>query len=61
MMTTTVGRIKEVVEKLKEKNLKIPVIVGGASLNEKLAKELGADYYARNASEAVKILKSLGR
>ncbi|KHC93260.1 5-methyltetrahydrofolate--homocysteine methyltransferase [Thermotoga sp. Mc24] len=61
MMTTTVSRIKEVVEKLKEKNLKIPVIAGGASLNEKLAKELGADYYAKNASEAVKILKSLGR
>ncbi|PLV59022.1 homocysteine S-methyltransferase family protein [Thermotoga sp. KOL6] len=61
MMTTTVGKIKEVVEKLKEKGLKVPVIVGGASLNEKLAKELGADYYAKNASEAVKILKSIGR
>ncbi|MDK2785501.1 MAG: 5-methyltetrahydrofolate--homocysteine methyltransferase [Thermotoga sp.] len=61
MMTTTVGRIKEVVESLKKKGLKVPVIAGGASLNEKLAKELGADYYAKNASEAVKILKSLGR
>jgi len=61
MMTTTVGRIKDVVESLRKKGLKVPVIVGGASLNETLAKELGADYYAKNASEAVKILKSLGR
>jgi len=59
MMTTTVVRIREVVDELRRRNLTVPVIVGGASLNEKLAKELGADFYAKNASEAVRILKEL--
>ncbi len=57
MMTTTAPRISEVVELLRRKGLGIPVLVGGASLNEKLAEQLGADYYAKDASQGVKILK----
>ena len=59
MMTTTVLRIGEIVRELKRRNLKVPVIVGGASLNEKLSKELGADFYARNATDVVRFLKEL--
>ena len=59
MMTTTAPRISEVVKLMKEKGLDFPVLVGGASLNEKLAKELGADFYAKDASEGVRILKEI--
>lgn len=59
MMTTTVGRIGEVVELLKKKGLKVPVLAGGASVNEKIAEKLGVDYYCRNASDAVKVLSTL--
>ena len=61
MMTTTVLRIGEIVEELKKRNLRVPVIVGGASLNKNLSKELGADFYARNATDVVKYLKEIER
>jgi len=61
MMTTTVLRIGEIVKELKRRNLRVPVIVGGASLNENLSKELGADFYARNATDVVKYLKEIER
>lgn len=59
MMTTTAPRIREVVESLKGYNLTIVVIGGGASLDEKTARELGADYYAKDAADALRILKEL--
>ncbi len=59
MMTTTAPRISEVVRLLRERGIDVPVLVGGASLSEKLAKELGADFYAKDASQGVKILKEL--
>jgi len=61
MMTTTVLRIREIVEELKRRNLRVPVIVGGASLNENLSKELGADFYARSATDVVRFLKEIER
>ncbi len=61
MMTTTAPRIAEVVEKLKELGIAVPVLVGGASLNERLARELGADFYAKDASGGVKVLKEIER
>ena len=59
MMTTTAPRIKEVTEGLKKQNLKVVVIGGGASLDEKTAKTLGADFYAKDAVDALKILKKV--
>jgi 5-methyltetrahydrofolate--homocysteine methyltransferase len=59
MMTTTAPRIKEVVDEIRKRHIKIPVIVGGASLNESLAKELGADFYAKSATDAIKYLKQM--
>ncbi|MCL4407964.1 MAG: homocysteine S-methyltransferase family protein [Thermotogae bacterium] len=52
-------RIKDVTDEMKKRHLQIPVIVGGASLNESLAKELGADFYAKSATDAIKYLKEL--
>ncbi|WP_036225638.1 homocysteine S-methyltransferase family protein [Mesoaciditoga lauensis] len=59
MMTTTAPKIQETIEKMKEEGISLPVIVGGASLNEELAKDLGADFYAQNATDAVKALKNI--
>ena len=59
MMTTTAPKIQETIEKMKGEGISLPVIVGGASLNEELAKELGADFYAQNATDAVKALKNI--
>jgi len=38
---------------------KFKVIVGGAPVTEKWAKEVNADGYARNAGEAVELAKTL--
>lgn len=57
MMTTTVPRIKEVVESLGEHGVDVMVIGGGASLDEKTAKSVGADFYAKDAVDALRILK----
>ncbi|RKX43974.1 MAG: 5-methyltetrahydrofolate--homocysteine methyltransferase [Thermotogae bacterium] len=59
MMTTTIGRIGEVISLLKEKKIVVPVLAGGASVNEKVAAKMGVDHYCRNASDAVKVLASL--
>ena len=57
MMTTTAPKIKETIDVLKEKKIVLPVVVGGASMNEEVAKEFGADFYAKNATDALKFLE----
>ena len=42
MMTTTVGKIEEVVNELKKLSIKVKVIAGGASMTENLLKPLAA-------------------
>ncbi|HEW91283.1 MAG TPA: cobalamin-binding protein [Thermotogaceae bacterium] len=61
LLTTTMLQMKEVIEKLKENGLrdKVKIMVGGAPVTEEYAKEIGADIYADNASEAVRIAKGL--
>ncbi|MDI3473226.1 MAG: hypothetical protein PWQ48_1507 [Thermotogaceae bacterium] len=61
LLTTTMLQMKEVIEKLNEKGLKdkVKVMVGGAPVTEEYAKEIGADIYASNASEAVRIAKEI--
>lgn len=56
MMTTTIGRIKEVKDLLEKEGIKIPIIAGGASLNKEIAENFGV-YYAKNASEGLKLSK----
>jgi 5-methyltetrahydrofolate--homocysteine methyltransferase len=58
-MTTTVPSMSRTVEALKALNAECPVIVGGAVINESLAREMGADHYAADALTAVRILEEL--
>jgi len=54
MMTTTMYSMSEIIEKIKEKNPQVKIMVGGAPLNEKLASRWGADGYAKDAPNAIK-------
>ncbi|MBN2406766.1 MAG: homocysteine S-methyltransferase family protein [Elusimicrobia bacterium] len=54
LMTTTMDRMKEVREMLDRKKLRIPVIIGGAAINNKYAESIGA-YYGKDAVEAAKV------
>ena len=59
LMTTTVASMKETITKLKESCPDVKVIAGGAVLTPELANYAGADFYARDAMEGVRILSSL--
>jgi 5-methyltetrahydrofolate--homocysteine methyltransferase len=59
LLTTTLPEIKNIIEELKKAGLrdKVKIIVGGAALNDKVAKMYGADSYAKTAVEGLKICK----
>jgi len=61
LMTTTMPSQREVIETLKEMNLreKYKVIVGGGPVSQAWANEIGADGYGKTAIDAVEILKGL--
>ncbi len=59
LMTTTVASMKDTITKLKVACPDVKVIAGGAVLTQELAKYAGADFYARDAMEGVRILEQL--
>ncbi|WP_291634865.1 homocysteine S-methyltransferase family protein [Clostridium sp.] len=59
LMTTTVRSMGETIKALRDNNLDCTVVVGGAVLNEEYAKMIGADYYAKDATQTVKIARKL--
>jgi dimethylamine corrinoid protein len=61
LMTTTMVYMPKLIEALKEEGLrgKVKVMVGGAPVLPKWAKEIGADGYGESAMEAVRVAKSL--
>ena len=59
LMTTTVASMKDTIAKLKAVFPDVKVIAGGAVLTEELAKFAGADFYAHDAMEGVRILEQL--
>lgn len=59
LMTTTLVSMKETIELIKNNGLKCKIIVGGAVLTPEYAKEIGADYYAKDAKESVDIAKKI--
>jgi 5-methyltetrahydrofolate--homocysteine methyltransferase len=59
LMTTTMVRMREAVDKIREAGLELPVIVGGAAVTPEYAHEIGADAYARDATEAVGVFSDL--
>lgn len=61
LLTTTIGRQKEIIELLIEEGLRnqVKVIIGGAPINGAWAEKIGADGYAEDALSSVVIAKKL--
>jgi corrinoid protein of di/trimethylamine methyltransferase len=61
LMTTTMVRMPEIINRLGEMNLrdKIKVIIGGAPVTEEYADQIGADGYAVDAAAAVRLIDDL--
>jgi len=61
LLTTTMPEMKRVIDTLKARGVRknVQVVVGGAPVNEKFARDIGADGYAPNAGEAVTLAKKL--
>ena len=47
----------KVYERLRKEGLNTKIFVGGAVLTEEYAKDIGADYYSKDAKSAVEIAK----
>ena len=58
LMTTTMPRMREVVELFQSEGLDIPVCVGGAAVDEEFAKSIGA-HYGSDAMSSVKLALKL--
>lgn len=59
LMTTTMQRMREVIEQVKEIKLPVKVMIGGAVITQEYADEIGADGYSKDAADAVKLAKRL--
>ena len=59
LMTTTMQRMKEVVELAHAEGLKAKIMVGGAVITQDYADEIHADGYGEDAAEAVKVAKKV--
>ena len=58
-MTTTMMRMKDVVDLAKEKGCQAKIIIGGACITESFAEEIGAVGYSKDASVRVKLVDFL--
>jgi len=54
MMTTTMVGMREIIKRIKEKNPKAKIMIGGAPVTEEIAAKWGADGYAKDANNALK-------
>ena len=54
LMTSTMLAMPRIIEQIKTRNPNVAVMVGGAPLNPDIARQYGADCFARNAGEAVR-------
>jgi 5-methyltetrahydrofolate--homocysteine methyltransferase len=61
LLTTTMPKMKEVIDSLVEAGVRnsVKVVVGGAPVTEKFAKDIGGDGYAPDAASAVEKAREL--
>lgn len=59
LMTTTMMRMKEVVDLVRERGCRSKVVIGGAAITESFAEEIGADGYSKDAAECVHLVERL--
>lgn len=59
LMTTTMQRMKEVVDLVHKEGLPVKIFIGGAVITQEYADEIGADAYSSDAADAVRVAKRL--
>ena len=59
LMTTTLVSMENTIKLIHENNLDCKVMVGGAVLTPDYAKQIGADFYSKDAKESVDIAKKV--
>lgn len=59
LMTTTVKSMEDIIATLKTANPNLIIMVGGAVLNKDYANMINADYYAKDAKDAVAIARKV--
>lgn len=61
LLTTTMPQMKKVIDGLEKAGLRsgVKIMVGGAPVNDKFARDIGADGYGSDAGEAVDVAKTL--
>jgi 5-methyltetrahydrofolate--homocysteine methyltransferase len=59
LMTTTMPEMETVVKLRNAERTPTKIIIGGAAVTEKFAKEIGADAYAKDAMETAEYIKTL--
>lgn len=59
LMTTTVPAMEQTIRLLRTQAPKAKIVVGGAVLTKDYAKKIGADFYAADAMETVRIAEAL--
>ena len=59
LLTTTMPQMQETVKRLREYGNRIKIVVGGAPISAKFAREIGADGYAADAASAVEKVSEL--
>jgi 5-methyltetrahydrofolate--homocysteine methyltransferase len=59
LLTTTMPQMQGTVEQLKKYGNRIKIVVGGAPITAKFAKDIGADGYAADAASAVDTVSEL--
>lgn len=59
LMTTTMQRMKEVIDYARRESVGAKIMVGGAVVTRDYAEEIGADGYSADAAEAVRVARQL--
>ena len=59
LMTTTLGSMADTIALLRRENVPCRVVVGGAVLTPDYARQIGADFYARDAKESVDVARQV--
>ncbi|MCI8303346.1 MAG: dihydropteroate synthase [Lawsonibacter sp.] len=59
LMTTTLGSMADTIKLLRKEGIPCKVVVGGAVLTADYARQIGADFYAKDAKESVDVARQV--
>lgn len=59
LLTTTMGGMKTVIERVRNADLAVKVLIGGAPITAEFTEQIGADGFAKNATDAVDLAREL--